>query len=283
MEGTEAIQVVRHRVRAGARDLRIALVADSDERLSIEGTLVDEAGAPVAERFVRAIGAHDRGEWKRGQTDAAGRFAIPGLEPGSYRLVLMRDYQKTYYVLSLGETEAGAVDVRLVARKGAGIRGTLSDETGPIVDAYVSADAADGDEDIHARTDATGAFSLTGIPPGARCTLTAQAKEEYVRAVVRDVPAGTADVRLVLRRGLEARGRLLGTDGAPLADVTLLIRHADEALRFTYVKTDAEGRFCAKGLAPGWHEVQVHLDYEFRPCGALEAGATNVELRVPAK
>jgi hypothetical protein len=280
-DGTEERRIGVRGVRAGTADLRISFVPESDQRLSIEGTLVDESGAALANRRVRATATE--GDRKYARTDDAGRFSIEGLEPGRYRLILMREYQQPYYLLVLGEAEAGAKSLVLVARKGTVIRGTVRYESGLAADVYACADLGDGDDPIVAKTDARGAFALEGIPPGARCNVTCNAMEEYVRAIARDVEAGAADVRLVLRRGLEAKGRVLRADGSPAAGTSVRLVRVGEPLNDRVARTDGAGRFHTKGLAAGTYEAFVSLDFEERPCGTIEAGATDVELRVKAK
>ncbi len=273
---TDRTEVVRRQVRTGTATLKVTFEPAADERLSIEGILVDETGAPVAERWIRTAG---KGR-KRAQTDAQGRFVIRELEPGGHALVLERRHGATNYVAALGSADAGATGERLVARVGGAIAGTVSDGSGPLRNVWVHVDARDGDFPIAAETDKSGAFRVAGLPDGATCTVFA-GDGVFIRTTIRDVAVGTTDVRIVLRRGLSASGRLVDGDGAPLASATLRFLHASGAKG---AKTDADGRFHVMGMEPGRYQVEAHLYHGgFRPCGTIEAGATDVELRLPAK
>jgi RNA polymerase sigma factor (sigma-70 family) len=271
--------VVRRSARAGTEGLRVEFSPERPAHLTLEGTLVDESGTPLADRWVRTTSR------KRGHTDETGRFVIAELEPGRYRLVLERSIDRTNYLAALGEAEAGATGLRLVARSGEEIRGVVSSDLGPVADIYVTANlergVQRGQDPILAKTDASGAFRLTGVPPGETCTISASGNA-FVPIALKDVAAGTVDLRIVLERGLEVRGRLVDADGAPLAGAS--VRFRSERDTYAWATTKADGTFHAKGLAPGRNEAEAKLaEGSYRPCGTVDAGATGVELRRPAK
>jgi RNA polymerase sigma-70 factor (ECF subfamily) len=60
---------------------------DLDRGAEIAGTLHDESGAPLAGWCVEVVPEHGQGAWIDGTTtDAAGRFSIPNVPPGTYTL-----------------------------------------------------------------------------------------------------------------------------------------------------------------------------------------------------
>lgn len=106
---------------------------------------------------------------------------------------------------------------------------------------------------FRAVSDASGRFAAT-LPAGSyRCLVR---KEGFgVREETAELSAG-AEVKLPIPLNREARisGRLLDSDGRPLAGIRLSFGRQAQAV------TDAAGRFSVGGLEPGWYELQVdHL------------------------
>ena len=96
-----------------------------------------------------------------------------------------------------------------------------------------------------------------------------------------DVAAGTHDLHLVLRKGLDARGIVRDKQGRPLLERSLRFHWLEDEKRRAYAKTDAKGRFHVRGLLPGRYRVDAHHPEKgYQRCGEIVAGTTTAQLRV---
>jgi len=149
---------------------------------SISGTVTDEAtGDPLANICVDAFNQSGPG-WRSAQTDASGNYTITGLPAGDYK-VQFYDCNTGLYI---GEwyndkpdwSSADLVSVALGVNTGGinaqlglpgSISGTVTDEaTGdPLANICVNAfDASSGWSMSGAVTDASGNYTITGLPAG---------------------------------------------------------------------------------------------------------------------
>lgn len=91
----------------------------------IAGRVVDADGAPVAGALVKAHQAHEGGEWKsasgQATSDASGRFAIEGLDPGAHVVLASIGMEETIQRVRGPEGSA----VRLTVRKADGTVGDV--------------------------------------------------------------------------------------------------------------------------------------------------------------
>jgi hypothetical protein len=240
----------RVRAPAGARDVVLRLGAAA----RLRGTVRGEGGAPVVAFAViltpRRGPLEGGGPVTRTFFDARGAFAVDGLAPGAYAV----------RVVAHGFAPAPARDVPIAAPEtaadftlGAGARITgVVLEAGtrtPLAGANVAIEGAWIDElPLAARvvTDATGAFSLGGVPAG-RCSLRVAASGHHGRilgGLTVAPPASLGPVTVELTRvdpGEEPRLELVGI-GAVLAarDDALVIGELTPA-----------GGGAAAGLVPG--------------------------------
>jgi RNA polymerase sigma factor (sigma-70 family) len=281
-------------VAVGARDVEIRLTGG----LSIRGVLLDAAGKPLADAWIRADVRPGQdvepGEdtWFLGpgaRTDAAGRFTISGLATARYRLVHVPDPQNVVVARPLkggDEVVAGATNVRVVAGNLATISGTVVDEDGkPVADAGVDLIAVGGGPAASSRTGADGVFTIRDASDVSRYVVKAS-KYQLVPAQIDDVAAGAAGLSIRLVRGLEASARVLQRDGTPFADgyVRLVLEGGDYRVS---AKTDDDGRFTATGLREGVYRVEeMFTSVPFgstakpRPCGTIRPGDKDVDLRM---
>ena len=191
-------------VPAGTNDLVFELAPS----LSIDGTIVDEGGAPVASRplEVELIHADDPSRRDRPlrlgrlETDARGAFAIRGIEPGVYRVELPGFHR----VVGGERVSAGTSALRLVAIAGATIEGVVVDRAGgPIESALVTAYRPGRHSRAaitRATTGAAGRFRLEGLDPDAPIDVGASAPGRESGSVNGVDPRAAGPLRIELER-----------------------------------------------------------------------------------
>jgi len=161
---------------------------------AIEGIVRDEqTRQPVAGASV--VAERDRGGMillaessrRRAVSGPDGRFRITALRPGAYELAADAGTRtsKAPTIVGIGVAEQVS-DVEILISDGPVISGTVVDETGTAV-ADIQVDAMGRGRGRDAHTDAKGAFTITGLSPGAYFLM--GRNETFV-------PAGGAQVEL---------------------------------------------------------------------------------------
>ncbi|MBL8113089.1 MAG: carboxypeptidase regulatory-like domain-containing protein, partial [Acidobacteria bacterium] len=257
---------------------------------ALEGRVVDAKTQRVLPR-VKIETRSDRGERRVVRSGPDGRYKVRSLAPG--RLKVTADdpryvsYVKTQVAINAGETRK--LDLPLTL--GATVSGRVVDESGaPVADAK-GAFGRSRDRDPMAmlrmrfeggldalgktfRTKIDGSYKLTRLAPGDNQTL-ALKHPEYEKGQLTGLALEGGQtktgVNLTLRRGFSIGGVVVDRDGnpVPFADVEIqtdgtvrmgrggavammsVVGLADRAP----VQTGADGRFEAKGLAPGSYDV----------------------------
>jgi RNA polymerase sigma factor (sigma-70 family) len=279
-------QRVLHAVAVGRADLEILL----EPGLSIAGRVVDAAGKPIVTALQAVPAAPGAASEARiGTVMADGTFVIPRLAPGAWRIeVAPWSSVGRGLVLSPNEpVQAGATELRLVAVTGASISGVVVDEAGrPVAGAWVRPDVVPGDGGLRRmKCKDDGTFEIPGLTASTSYEVVAGAAGR-VTATVKDVKAGRADLRLVLAKGLPTSGRVVDAEGAPVRRAYVQLRHTKVDHRLE-IRTDSEGLFSTGALAAGTYEASIApppadaKPPDFRPCGSIEAGASDVVLRLP--
>jgi protocatechuate 3,4-dioxygenase beta subunit len=290
--GTSAEGVAE--VAVGARGVRIVV----DDSRIVQGRVLDPSGDPVTEGSVAAIPEDGDAGPALTWISSGGGFRLSGLEPGRYRLVHVArrggvsvdsDWLTARGTPLIGGESVAAgsrgVELRLPAEKGtrAVIRGVVLDPDGrPVLDAMIQAEPAGGGTAERTSSDEEGAFELGPLVPGRRYRVRVWAPG-YPWADLRDVEPGEEELAVALVEGLTATGRLLRADGTPIADEEFALRHVKTGAP-AMARTDDDGRFEARGLLPGRHQVRVRLpgpdgDPKIVVIGELEAGATDVVVK----
>jgi Carboxypeptidase regulatory-like domain len=222
------------------------IVLKLDAGRSVEGSVVDGAGAPIAGAQVVAnsVSMHD----VHTTTDARGHFALRGLRDEPCTVYAQRDE------LATAVNDDCATPLRLVARPSS-IAGIVVDSHGAaLADAIVRASS---EEQINlfvpnVRSDSRGGFDFGGVPPGKyRIDATrAGIAAGWTRA--QHVDAGAHDLRIELAE----RGAIVGrvtADGAPAELFAVQIGVMTWTFRGTH------GRFTIDA-EPGAVEVRVIAD-----------------------
>jgi hypothetical protein len=234
------------------------------EPMNLSGRVVTDEGAPVR-RFdlfaARVVpGTELYAEELRCAFDGSdGRFRLPDLVPGTWRLGARASERLTTSLLQIGPDGSGS-ELVLELHPAGSVQGRVVRPDGtpvPRAEVVVSGVATPWLEPVQA--DADGRFEVRGLPQGS---MTLAAAEERVRApgpraLVEVVAAGVhTDVELVLPLGGRIAGRVLGLDGDGRGGLyAQLVEARTRAAEVTI--TDASGWFVEEGLRPGLWSVSV--------------------------
>jgi hypothetical protein len=216
-----------------------------NERLSIRGTVVDDANAPLSDVHVEAIsmGPPSMMDFPSAMTDANGRFEITNLAAGTYSLHA--------HAGSGGDTElpnipAGTTTAAITLPRAGAIDGTLVGFTSPVV--FFS--KLGGGLMIGGRANVDGAtFSRAGVAAG-RYIVEARIGTDVDAQTIEVHPGKTSHLEMRSRGTGTVEGTVLDAASKPIAslrcDAQALANGesfpapADPALQAT---TDAHGQF----------------------------------------
>ena len=297
---------------------------------SLGGTIVDEFGDPVVGVAVRILkesragGPRHMVPGAKAATDDRGAFRFSSLEPGDYMVAVPsmatstptsdgrgRLYATTFYpsammpsqaeIITIGSgEERSGIDVALPRVRTVSVSGSAWGPDGPatnfalrLVPAYTDDWTADsGFEAAPTLTDARGAFTFPGVPPGqyvfegagsspvtvsdipggeatdasSSATLAVSSQTAlWGRTAVSVGEADLVGVPLVLRAGLSVSGRLRfgGSSQPPTADqlqqLSISLTSADGRSRGPEPpgRVAADGQFTIRGYLPGPYAVNV--------------------------
>jgi protocatechuate 3,4-dioxygenase beta subunit len=304
--------------RAGDEGVKLVI----EPAFAIAGVVVTESGGPVANAQVSVIVPKERGEQPQmGQTQANGRFRIGQLAAGSYPVEVTPGNQQYWGSARLGfekkrveGVEAGTEDLVIVVPEGKGLRGKVEDEAGkPVPGAGVIAMPLQSRPQQHqqagqryqpeqgapsATTNGRGEFEIKGVGDGEVEVIAIA--DGYTPSAQRAV-AGGAPVNLRLSSGEVIEGRLLKSDGTPVARGWLWLQPMTKETQdrindwqsrggqaWNYLggwnmntaTTDADGKFRFASLLPGEYRVQVaQLPDEVLPQMTLRTGMGPQTLR----
>jgi large repetitive protein len=297
--GTQEVEAFGKEDLAARRDTvhvkrgdTVEVVLRLGKAASVTGSVIDEkARRPLSGVRVSASSSSVfRGDARsrRARTDAKGRFRIPGLASRRYTV---RAAKTDYLPVAMPGIVAGVSapgTVAIALAKAAAITGRVTDESGAPVagarirfarDSNVRALMRGGPAAFLGRPGVTtgpdGAFRMRGLAAEKNLTLEA-AKTGYVTARRHGVTlkAGEAvrDVALVLKRGLEARGRVVDSAGQPIAGAEIRLSPAERGggrfvFQFAGVNREkpdaasaADGSFRVAGFEAGEYALAVSRD-----------------------
>jgi 5-hydroxyisourate hydrolase-like protein (transthyretin family) len=289
------------RIRKGAMTRADLVMAAAP---GISGVVVDEKTrrplsrarvAVVTSRFTAAGTPPVREE----RTDSRGRFHLVGLASREYHLTVSR----AGYLPSGLPVTAGMPppEIHVALVRGATVSGKVTDEKGVAVAgvrvqmspgtgrrAMFYADPVRGAPSSISRAD--GSFRLGGLPPGIPVSILAT-REGFVstrRDGIATAAGAGKPVTLVLRRGLEARGRVVNGEGEAIVGAQVALSRTEERRLLggagwstespgsaRSAVTSADGGFVLKALEAGSYSAAIkHAAYASKSIAALEVKAS---------
>ncbi len=282
---------------------------------SIRGRAVDENGAGVpgvvvglrgwnADRFVLSAGASPAGaNWVETRdiwSDAEGHFEFSDLAPGEYAIHARATGRPPTAERNLRLVEGEDLDgIELLMPTGAGLRGRVVDEHGQPLPAIHVALLVEALHDpattlesyaSSTRTDATGAFEFSSLPPGEyglelfpTVLDERDLREPPLLTTVHHVLADSAPLVVEMTRGRTIEGTLMDEHGAPLSGYRVQARGTANEIGWTAF-TDSTGAFAMplprdtkwnlEVLAPE-HDVPLLIVPE------VASGSTDVLIELP--
>ncbi len=258
--------------------LRAGPPVDSAATGSVEGRVLDRAGAPVSGATVR-IGCADPAA--SATTDERGWFHAEGLAPARVCLEATREGFAPARLEDVVVTAGAARSVTLVVERGVALRGTVKGAGAPgpaVAGAEVALRCGAGDE-VLAKTKSSeeGRYDLGVVPARGACRLTvAHADHPPVVKALELAPRETPlVVDLAFDPSAALTGRVVDGDGKPVKGaevrVTDQLRGGDAAAERS-AASDDKGAFRVGGLAASRYRVEV------RPPDALVERREAVEL-----
>ncbi|MCA1579853.1 MAG: carboxypeptidase regulatory-like domain-containing protein [Acidobacteria bacterium] len=265
---------------------------------AIAGTVIDEAtrkplaGARLAASSAGPAFGLRRAE-RRVRADAKGKFRLNGLAPRPYAVTGSREGYLASVINGVSAGTAAPGTVALALAKAASVAGKVVDEKGqPVAGANVHFALEGGMRGFLRRgpstlmgargafTAADGTFRLRNLAAGRNMILEA-GKPGYTDARRTGLTLKTGDalanVSLTLKKGLEARGKVVDGEGKPIpeAEVRVAVRegrgggmgNVRQQIRMVGMddsKPDAvsgpDGTFVVRGLEPGEYSAVVARD-----------------------
>ncbi len=284
---------------AGPRDAVVTLAA----RSKVEGHVLDDAGEPVAGLTVsledtatpvrrgRRPGSVRIGG--SGVTAADGSFAVWGVDPGEYSVVVRDPADQPVTVLgkpdpaltveAVAGRDVADLQLRVTLPRGR-IAGRVRGPDGePMADAFVTARAQTDSKSFFGRratttiTDAEGGFELDGLATDSY-DLFARGADANTRGSAQGVRPDGERLELELETLAEIRG-VVTHNGAPVTQFTL-----DAGLGAKHVIISPDGSFVLPRMEPGTRTVRASTDTGSAFAKAeLSPGATvSIELSLAA-
>ncbi|MCB9879339.1 MAG: carboxypeptidase regulatory-like domain-containing protein [Planctomycetes bacterium] len=267
--------------REGDRDLGDVTVLQAGK---ISGVVRDRAGLPIVDVAVEAhLGPMGMRSQSSSITDAAGRFEVGMLKPGSWtvqtktsrfkptmqRVELAAEEQRSGLVIELDV--GGVIAGRVIDDRGMPVAGCKVGARRIRSVAGMEIESFSGDE--AATTAADGTFVLAGLE-GETATLRAFG-DGHTTTTLPGVAVGTTGLDVRVERAGRIEGVLVGPDGAPIAGSEVVASRVSGSPRLEVVedaglmpfgggrssaKTDAQGRFVIDDVHPGLLAVRATGD-----------------------
>lgn len=230
----------------------------------LTGSVVSDAGGPVADAIVTASSATQSGfGGRQARTDASGNFELEGLAPGHYMLSATKTGYSSGVLRDFDIT--GGAPARIVMQSGGSVMGHVSGLTpAELQSAIVQVQSPNGN--ATGPVDSTGSYRIDGAPSGtvrvsARTgQMFGTGKTSPMKSAQVD-PGGTTQVDLEFTSATVVRGHVT-RDGQPMgnAGIAFFPRGA-QASTSASSTTDSGGNYEISGLDDATYNVRV-MDFQ---------------------
>jgi protocatechuate 3,4-dioxygenase beta subunit len=245
-------------VTLGSSSTRLDVSLTTGVRLT--GTVVAEAGGPVADAIVTASSAADSfGGGKQARTDAGGNFQIEGLAPGHYSLRATRSGYADG-ILRDFDVASGA-PARIALKSGGTIMGrVIGLSAQELQNATVNASSPNGN--ASAPVDSSGSYRIEAAPSGtvrvsARAGQMFGSTKSSPQKSVQVDPGATVNVDLEFKTDTVIRGRVT-KDGQPMTNAAIMFMpRGAQASTNASTTTDSSGSYEVNGLDDATYTVQI--------------------------
>ncbi len=253
--------------------------------LTFRGRVVRTDGTPLEGAEIRQGGA------VVARTDAAGRFAVRGFDPGSAGLEASREGYRTRRFRYRDPTkEPYDEEVVLELAEARALTGRVLAEDGtPLAGLEVRAFSTGAGGNVGA-TMADGVFRILDLPVGPLSVPVAGAPspgggwQPTLLPGVEEVPS---PVEIRLKSGLRICGRVTGPDDGPVEGAEVSIRYSLPGARDEWndlgqcARSDPDGRFALSGLPPGEFDLHVYAKgFPSAQVVGVPAGREDLEVAV---
>ncbi len=227
---------------------------------ALAGRVVDPEGLPVAGASIEASGRaalpgrEDRlvgpAVLRRATAGQDGRFELPDLPEGRSTLTVSAAGFVALDDLEVDLPQPPGEEVRVVLARGATLEGRVLTTAGePVTGARILAGPA------ACLSDGDGVFRTDGVPTGPLAVLTTHPHYPTFRRRML-IEEGVNSLEVVLPAGTTVRGRVLDTEGAPIAGATAALEAEPRGGGRAYrARTDAEGAFTLEPVAAGGYRL----------------------------
>ncbi len=254
----------------------LAIVLEAAGR--IKGKVVDTRDNPIRGARVMARPDHramtpammmrQRGRSTWDSTGADGSFLIEDVQPGTQQVTVDADGYQQQVRTGIEVAAGGELELELVLDAGAVVEGTVTTADGePVIQAMINVseplEGFSGGNLISAsgQTDAEGRYRVDGAPTGPATISAHQSAGQQLSKNI-EVQPGTNVVDLVLERGFEISGQVVGPDGTPVAGAELSTQQVTQPgmMHFSYggtpqARSTGDGTFTLTGVKAGSHTV----------------------------
>ena len=238
----------------------VRLVLDVGYRL--QGRTIDASGRAVSNASLWILRPGSRDSLRVGESDANGRFELPGAVSG-LRLFARSLERSPSVPVTLGGPETARVELRIaLGMAGATVSGQVVDG-----DEQALAGAAVALEPLGlvggepppralAITDAEGRFLLAGCEGGAARLLVLHEDAVPFDQQITALPGQRNDHIVRLARGTLVAGTVYGSDGKPAADIPLRLAASHPWLA-RETRSDSSGAYVLRGVPAGTARITV--------------------------
>jgi len=254
--------------------------------IRINGVVVTDAGAPVADASVRASSAATNGFGRSTRTDANGAFLFEGVSPGHYSFTASKEGYADAISQDVNITDGGA-PVRLSLRTGGIVTGHIlgvnPSDFGNV--SVIIRSSTGGASQVP--VDQGGNFRAEGAPTG-----TLRVNAEFMNGftdrrttdmkTVELAPGGNVQVDLEFNSQTVVRGHIT-RNGSPLQSAVVAFNPHPGSLVSTTGRTttDDKGNYTVSGLNDGTYDVMV-MEQRLNPYSTTYtvSGSSNFDIDI---